>query len=353
MFEERIKKLQEIISSGKNDAFLVSSSANIFYLTGIDSFSEIEREAYLLITNEYSILFTDTRYIDGIKTKLPKNCNTQLSTEVFKIIKKYANKLGFESNLTYSEYLKFKKETKINLYLTPFVIEKIRTTKNKNEIKQIKNACNLTDKTFSYILKFIKQGVTEKEIANKIEGYIKLNGGELAFESIVAFGPNSAIPHHKTSNKRLSKSDEFILIDFGTRFNNYCSDMTRTILTENASQKAKDMYKAVLNAQEKASLYIAQNLRAGKIIKAKLAAEIANKSLNSSGFSNIPHGLGHGIGIEVHETPSISPNSKLNLTKNTVFTIEPGIYFPGFGGVRIEDDYLLSDKLVQLTKSEK
>lgn len=351
MFQNRIKNLQKNLDSNKVHALIVSSAVNIDYLTGYSNFSRHEREAYLFVTETNAMFLTDGRYIEAVKNIVPKNVEVLLISKLFEIIKKSnVKRVGFEQNLTFAEYKSFKKKTGKNLYLTDWLIENLRSIKDPNEIKNIKLACKLTDKTYSHVLKNIRMNVSEREIAWGIEKFIKEAGGELAFESIVAFGQNSAIPHHKTSNKKLSKSDQFVLLDFGAKVNGYCSDMTRTLLTKNASNRAKKIYQTVLDSQQKC---INALMHYRSAVKTSNIARIANDYIVSKGFDLIPHGLGHGIGIEVHEKPTLSPKSKDELVENNVFTIEPGIYIPGFGGVRIEDDFLLSDKLEQLTKSPK
>ncbi len=352
MFEQKLKALRRSLAENKVDALIVSSAANIFYLTDINYFPLEERHAYLFITAKTVDLFTDPRYSNGIKNKLPKGVRIFLHTELLKNIKKSkAKRVGIEQNFTVAELKRFKKETGLNFVLTEPIVEQLRSIKDAEEIKNIRAACKLTDRALDTIRKLIKTGVTEREISWKIESFIKENGGELAFDSIVAFGPNSAIPHHKTSDKRLEKSDELVLLDFGAKVNGYCSDMTRTILTKNAKRKAHEIYETVRMAQQKAAEFVSGQL---PDVSCSTIAEITNDYIVSKKFEVIPHGLGHGIGIEVHEKPTLSPKSKDKLVRNNVFSIEPGIYIPGFGGVRIEDDFLLGERgLEQLTKSAK
>ncbi len=350
MFEQRLKNLQKSLAENKIDALIVSSAVNIAYLTGYSNFSKDEREAYLFITESNAILFTDGRYIEAVRDILPKGINVFLHTELYKRIKSSKLKrIGVEQNFTVAELKRFKKETGLHFVLIESFVEQMRTVKDESEIKNIRAACRLTDKTFKMIRPLIQNGVAEREIAWIIEKFIKEAGGELAFDTIVAFGANAAIPHHMSSNKKLLKSDQFVLLDFGVKVNGYCSDMTRTLLTKNASDRAKKIYETVLAAQQKAIDY----LGSGSDPEAKTVAKNANDYIVAQGFEKIPHGLGHGIGIAVHERPTLSPKSKDKLVRNNVFTIEPGIYVPGFGGVRIEDDFILSDKLEQLTKSQK
>jgi len=358
MHELRLKNLQNLLKSKKIEGFLVSSVPNILYLTGVDYFTPEERYAYMFITNRTAYLFTDRRYIEVVKNIVPKGVKTLLHTELFKIIKNSNVKsIGFEQNLTFAEYIRFKKETSLNYYLTDWLIEKLRSVKDSQEIKNIRPACKLTDKTYSHVLKNMRIDITEKEIAWRIDKFIKENGGELSFDTIVAFGANAAIPHHKTSNKKLSKDDQFVLLDFGAKVNGYCSDMTRTLLAKNAKSKAHKIYETVSTAQQKVIDYINTSNGGRLSLRSHDSFEVvrvANKHIVSKGFDPISHGLGHGIGIEIHEEPRLSPKSKDKLVEGNVFTIEPGIYIPGFGGVRIEDDFLLTKNgLEQLTSSPK
>jgi Xaa-Pro aminopeptidase len=361
MFEQRLKLLQKSLIANKIDSLIVSDAVNIAYLTGYSNFSRHEREAYLFIAQSSAMLFTDWRYFEAVRNRLPKGIKVFLYTELYRKIRGSSPKMtGVEQNFTLFEFKKFKVETGLKFVLTESIIENMRAVKDSDEIKNIRSACRLTDKTFEMVRKVINVGVTEKEIAWKIEKFIKESGGELAFDSIVAFGPNSAMPHHQTSNKKLAKKDQFILLDFGAKVNGYCSDLTRTILTKNANRKAREIHKTVFEAQQKAIEFI-NTSDGGRLslrshdsseVNASKIAKIANNCIASKGFEPIPHGLGHGIGLEVHEEPRLSPKSKTKLIKGNVFTIEPGIYVPGFGGVRIEDNFILTGSgIEQLTKS--
>ena len=353
MFEDRIKKLRIILNEEKLDAFLVSSPINIGYLTGYFNFSKDEREAYLFVSKQTVILFTDPRYIEAVEKIVSKKIKATIEswTKVLKkeIESKKITTLGFEKNLTFEEHRIFKKNLGIKLVSTDYFIEELRSEKDDAEIKAMRKAALLTDQTFGFIKKKIKLGVSEKEIAFEMEMFIKKNGGTLAFDSIVAFGANSSIPHHLTSDKKLSKNDSFVLLDFGAKVDGYCCDMTRTIIV-NPTAKAKKIYQSVLDAQLAAINYIDSN----KNPEGKKAAGAANAILVKNDFAQIPHGLGHGIGLEVHETPHLSPKTDDILFPNQVFSVEPGVYIPGFGGVRIEDTAFLNGaKLELLTTSPK
>lgn len=365
MCQDRAQKIRAEIKKERLDGFLVSSASNITYLTGYSNFSKEEREAYLLLTKNRTFLFTDGRYKEAIRKHIPFvelveiGNSSPFTSQLKKAVNSISIKnLGFEKeNITYQEFELLKRTMLKKASLKPILnlIKRLRAIKNQEEIKSIKKACKLTDKTFTFILNRIKEGVTEREISFEIEFFIKTNGGDIAFPPIVAFGENSSIPHHQTSEKQLATSDKQLLLDFGARVNNYCSDMTRVVFLGKAGAQAKKMYSTVVSAQQKAIDFLTKvpplqrwHLNTEGIDK------IARDHIISKGFPSIPHGLGHGVGLEVHEFPKLSPKSKDMLEPNMVFTIEPGIYLPGFGGVRIEDTILLTDRGPQiLTKSPK
>lgn len=337
-----LSKIKEEIKSSKLDAVLISSVPNIVYLTGYAGFFTAEREGFLLICKNNQYFITDPRSGGEIRERVKDFELAEISTyfPLKKLFKKLADKhkiklLGIEeNNLTVSEFKLIKKHFKTR----HFDLKKIKSIKNSDEVLKIEKACELGDKTFDFILKKIKLGVSEKEIAREIEFFIKKHGGDLSFPSIVAFGKNSAIPHHvPTFNSQLSTFNSIVLLDFGVKLNNYCSDMTRTIFFGKASQKFKKMYNTVLEAQ-KIAIQQFNNLAIKQLkIKASEIDKIARNYIISKGYETIPHSLGHGIGLEVHESPSLSPKSKNILKIGMVFSIEPGIYLPNFGGVRIED----------------
>ena len=339
MYKKRIRLLQEKLKEKNLEAVLVSDAANISYLSGFTNFSETEREAYILIGQDFAYIITDGRYTEVVKKEVShltlfERGHKNPTKNLFK--KHQVKSLGIEeNNLTVSEYKSLKKHFK---KIKHFEIS--RSIKTEEEISKIEKACKIGDLAFEYILKKLKVGVSEKQIADELENFIKGKGAMLSFSSIVAFGKNSAVPHHHTGNTLL-KENEFALLDFGVRFENYCSDMTRTVFFGKPNEKQKKIYKTVLEAQQKAVRVIEQGERqAAKIFKA-------------AGIE-IPHSLGHGIGLQVHEHPSLSPKSKDVLKEGMVFSIEPGIYIPDFGGVRVEDLFVLEDNnLRQLTISPK
>lgn len=217
-----------------------------------------------------------------------------------------------------------------------------------NKVENIKKVCRLTDKAFNHVLKKIKAGVTEKELAKEVKKFFLYNDAKLAFPTIVAFGKNAFEIHHKPTGLKLRKNHGFVLLDLGAKVNGYCADMSRTVFFGKANKTQRKIYYTVLEAQQKAVKKIKPGSKAYDIDK------ISREYIIKKGFDPIPHSLGHGVGKKVHEDPRIGPVSANVLENGTIFTIEPGIYIKGFGGIRIEDVYFLNrGKVEQLTKSPK
>ncbi len=345
-----------IFSTIKSDALFVSKAINILYLTNFAGFSNTEREAFLLITKKNNYLITDSRYTEIAKKikdfkfiEITKNTN--LATVLTKLIAKEKIKSLAVSltDLNVKEYKVLQKL--IKLENDNSVIEVLREIKTKNELNNLKLASSLGDLVFEYILGQIKQNVSEIELAKKIEIFALQNNAEISFAPIVAFGANSASPHHKPTLKKL-KRNTIVLLDFGVKVNGYCSDMTRTVFFGTATDKFKKIYKTVLEAQFKAIEYI--NSNKDKEVKTKDIDLIARNHILSQKFASIPHSFGHGIGLEVHESPRLSPYSEDVLKINQVFSLEPGIYLPNYGGVRIEDLGIFTSKgLVLISNAKK
>lgn len=337
MFQLRVQKLRNKIKKAKLDAIFISSVSNIEYLTGYSNFSKDEREAYIFIGKNFGYIITDGRYSGAIKKEVShlnlfERGHKKGAEHLFKKHKKEIKNLGIEEdNLTVSEHKVLRKHFKNTKH---FDAGSLRSIKTKEEISKIEKACKIGDLAFDGILNKIKIGVTEKEITRELEKFIEESDGEISFPSIIAFGKNSAVPHHQTGDTKLEKG-QIILLDFGVKLDGYCSDMTRTVFFGKPSDKQRKMYETVLEAQQKAIEFVK------KQIKAKDVDKVARNYIKSAGFPDIPHSLGHGIGLEVHEHPNLSPKSKDELKEGMVFSIEPGIYLSNFGGVRIEDLFVL------------
>lgn len=331
-------------------ASLITDKSNIRYLSNFTGSA-----GFILQTNSKTYLFTDFRYIERAKNTIKNNIEVIDTTKVWKdpemlkknwtqVLKKHHVKiLGVEeSNLTISQYKKFKKiSPKIKLINTSGTIENAREIKQKNEILLIKKSQDINEKVFIEIKKVIqsKKTITEQEIAWKIKELGHVFGAEdISFDPIVGFGANSAIVHHSPTKKILKKG-EIVLIDMGMKYQGYCSDMTRMIFTKKPSQAEIEIYNLVLDAQTTTI----KNIKAG--ISGNEADAIGRKIITNAGYGEqYGHSGGHGIGLDIHESPSLSEGYKNSIKENTIVTVEPGIYLPGKFGVRIEDMILVQKK---------
>lgn len=349
-------------------AFLITNKSNIAYLSNFTGSS-----GFMLLTKNQKYLFTDFRYIERAKNSIKKRIKIVDTTKLWKnkkllkdswqkILKKHNIKiLGIEeSNLTIEKHKKFKKISNVKNRKISFVdisgkIEEQREIKSKLEISLIEKSQKINEKTFLLIKKFIQQGlaknkpITEIEIAWKIKetGY-SLGSEEVSFDPIVSFGKHTSQPHHLPDNTHLKKGD-IILIDMGMKYKGYCSDMTRMIFTKSPTEEQKKIYNLVLKAQETAI----QKIKAE--ITGKHADKYARDIITKAGYGEtFGHGGGHGIGLDIHEIPSLSENYIKKLKENSIITVEPGIYLEGKFGVRIEDMVLVQKNGVKnLTKIPK
>lgn len=359
-FEKRIDNLRIEITKKNLDAVLISSIPNIIYLTGLSIFSHTEREAFLLITKNKFFVITDGRYshfvLENNYEVIELSSETPLDVLLKNLIKKFdIRKIGIEEHdLKVSEHKLILKRIKESIN---FELNDLRKIKDEFEIENITKACRLADQAFEFILGKIKLGTVEEYIAFEIEYFIRKQRANISFSPIVAFGRNSAYPHHKPGNRKLKKGD-IILLDFGARVNNYCSDITRTLFFGKATKDQEKVYQAVLDAQKKSidflnSKFMVHNSD-NKSVKASIIDQVSRNYIISKGYPSIPHSLGHGVGLDVHEFPKISQNSKDILKNGMVFSIEPGIYIPEFGGVRIEDLVcIINNNIKILTRSKK
>ncbi|CUU05541.1 Xaa-Pro aminopeptidase [Candidatus Thermokryptus mobilis] len=337
------KKLEEI----DIDAILINHLPNIRYLTGFSGSS-----ALCVITREKSFFITDFRYreqakiqVKGFKRLIAVNESFFELIERKKILKGL-RKIGFEAeHLAFLTLAKIRaKFKKIKLIPTYNFIEEISAIKTNEEIKLINEAIRISEKVFNEVLNLIKPGISEVEIASEISYLQRRNGAERdAFDIIVASGWRGALPHGVATNKKIKKG-ELVVIDFGCVYNGYHSDITRTIAVGKISSEAKKIYNIVLEAQERAIEAVRPGMRANEL------DAVARKFIKAKGYGKFfKHSLGHGIGTEIHTIPSISPRSDYVLKDGNVITIEPGIYIPGFCGVRIEDDILINSTAQILT----
>ena len=343
--QQRIDRLRELIED--DTAILISSYPNIFYFSGFMS-----EDAYLLISHDKLMLIIDSRYTIQAKEQSPLFEVVDIKKgwkEIFELIVNC--RIGYEeSHITVKQY-NFLCEKAAGKEFLPMQseINSLRRIKDAKELKLIAHAEQIGDEAFSYILKQIKPGKTEIEIALELEFFMKRQGASaLSFETISASGIRSAMPHGRASDKVIENGD-FLTLDFGCVYEGYCSDMTRTVVIGKANDRQKEIYNTVLTAQTAA-------LEA--IYKGKKCSEIdavARDIITQAGFGeNFGHGLGHSVGIEIHEAPSLSPKCDDIIIPGHVLTVEPGIYIENFGGVRIEDLIAVTeDSVINMTSSPK
>ena len=345
--------LNKIMENVNVDAIFITDLYNLRYFTGFTGTTGVA-----LATKEGNFFFSDFRYKEqGSKQVEPNDFKfvevgrNSLDKVEEKINELGIKKVGFEDlNVTFSFYKKLEEVFKVNLYPLGDSLVKQRLVKKEKEIENIKKAIEISDIAFSETLKIVKVGISEKEIAAHLE-YVqrKLGADNRSFDTIVASGYRSALPHGVASDKKVGMN-ELVTTDFGAYYNGYVSDMTRTFFVGNEiSDKQKEIYDIVLEANKMAIKQVKAGMRCSDLDK------VARDFIASKGYGdNFGHGLGHGIGLEIHEAPTVSPLGDIILEENMLITIEPGIYLDGFSGVRIEDDVIVKkDGCEVLNKSNK
>ncbi|RCW61164.1 Xaa-Pro peptidase family protein [Halanaerobium sp. ST460_2HS_T2] len=346
--EKRINKLREKMKEKDIEAFLVTKKENVRYLSQFTGTA-----GKLLITETDSVFITDFRYLDQAAEQTDGCVIEEISSNFIEgfaelIKRKKINNLSFESqDLNFKTYQKLKNKLEVeSLNPVESVVEDLRMIKDLNEVDKIKKAVEIADRAFDFLLEFIEVGKSEKEIALELEFFMKKNGGEAnAFDFIVASGKRGALPHGVASKKIIEKGD-LITIDFGTVFQGYHSDITRTVAVGEPDSELKEIYQLVLRAQQKVISKISSGMDCIE------ADKIARDLIKEAGYGdNFGHGLGHGIGLEIHENPRLSYTSDGILKPGMVVTDEPGIYISGLGGVRIEDDLLITEEGCEVLNS--
>jgi Xaa-Pro aminopeptidase len=328
---KRIERLRGLMRHEKLDGFVVVNLPNVRYLCGYTGSNGL-----MLVTRRDCWFYTDFRYAEQIKTEV-KGCRKRVL--VRDLVShpppewgRTYGRLGVEENhITLDRVKQFRKRfRKARLVPTRDLVLELRRTKEPAEVELIARAQRVTDRVFNDVLKLVKPGVRERDLALEIEFQFRKHG-EVAFDSIVASGPNAAKPHAGFSDRKLRKGDA-LTFDIGCRVAGYCSDMTRTVFVGKSPADLRRVYGIVYEAQRRALATI----KPGTTAKAADAA--AREYITEQGYGKrFGHSLGHGVGIDVHELPALAATSKETLTPGDVVTVEPGIYLPGIGGVRIED----------------
>ncbi|HIT90466.1 MAG TPA: aminopeptidase P family protein [Candidatus Merdenecus merdavium] len=348
----RLDRLSKLMKEKQLDAVVITDGFNMNYFSGFSGAT-----GYIYISDKRKVILTDSRYTTQAKQE--STFETQevaadrnyvgLLKELMK--QDQALKIGFEDqHLKYAQVVDLFKGCEEQEWIAlGGDLSLLRCIKDTTEIEKLKIAESIGDKAFTRILDVIKPGMTEIEVAAELEYSMKMNGAQgLSFDSIVASGVNSAMPHATPSNKKIEVGD-FVTMDFGCMYQGYCSDMTRTIVIGKASEKQKEIYHVVLEAQLAAIDAARPGLTGAQVDK------VARDIIAKAGYGHyFGHGLGHSVGLEIHEDPRFSPTCDVVMEENVIETVEPGIYIPDFGGVRIEDMILLTkDGCENFTHSRK
>ncbi len=334
----RLEKLRQRLAERELDGIFVSQPENRYYLSGFDGSA-----GFLLITSQDTMLATDFRYVEQAKRQAPDYEIAQITNDTAgwfpKLVADFNLKtLGFEAeHITFATYRQLsdiltKTQSKLRLVATDGLVESLRAIKEPEELELITKAVAITDRALEYVQDIIHIGIREDELAWEIEKFLREQGSEtVPFDIIVASGENSALPHARPS-QRVIQPGEPVVVDIGARSSGYSSDLTRTVWLGAPDDTLKKIYDTVLSAQLTTLAIIKEGMTGSE------ADNLARTVIDQAGYgSAFGHGLGHGIGLAPHELPRLGPKSTDRLIDGMVFTIEPGIYLTGWGGVRIED----------------
>jgi Xaa-Pro aminopeptidase len=340
-FAARRDKLRKLLQKSGVETLLVTSFPNVTYLTGFTG-----DDSHLLFTRTDQILISDTRYTTQIEEECPgldvhirAASESMLDAAVNLSKEAKLSRLGIEGDsmlVGYHQRLA-QKAQKLELVTTTALVEQLRMIKDKEEVAEIRRAVTIAEKAFAVVRAALRPEQTEKEVADALEHQMRLFGGSGAsFPPIVGVGDRSALPHYRPGNQRIVDGD-FVLIDWGAIGRLYMSDLTRTLVTGKIPPKLQRIYGVVLKAQMQAIDAIRPGKTCGEI------DAVARGIIEKAGFGKqFGHGLGHGLGLQIHEAPRFAVKQTTKLEPGMVMTVEPGIYLPGFGGVRIEDDVLVT-----------
>ncbi|MBT2289989.1 aminopeptidase P family protein [Paenibacillus albidus] len=348
---KRIERLLQKMSEEHLPALYVSHPKNVRYLCGFTG-----EDAAVLLTQSAVFFITDGRYVEQAREELSDLiqivCWKQsLMDETAELVREQnIRQVGFEgAHLSYSDGELFKSLVQVETRTADGWVEKFRAVKDEDEIRKTLEAVKIVDRTFIHILNYIRPGLSEKQVAAEMEYFMKQNGSEkTAFETIVASGVRSAYPHGEASEKVIEQGD-MVILDFGATYQGYVSDITRTVAVGEPHPRLEEIYGLVLEA-ELAGVNAIRHGMTSKELDTIIRSPFVRESIND----RFNHGAGHSIGLDIHEAPYISYRLEHEFAANTIMTVEPGLYLPGIGGVRIEDDVLVgTGKSRVLTRSPK
>jgi len=344
IMKKRVGLIRGCLKEKRLQGLVVTKQANVTYLTGFPG-----DDSWALITPRSMYLITDSRYTE----QAAKECfgckiierTGPMTASVAELVKK-SDAIGLEDSTSIATFYALKRMVVSSIRKTANIVEGIRETKGAAEVATIRSAAAMAFKALGRALKQVRRGVSENELAGIIVFEMGRLGAGSSFQPVVAFGPSASRPHHRPGRSRL-KANQPILIDWGAVYKGYCCDMTRCFAFGKVTRSYIRAYKAVCEAQQAAI----KKLRAGVLIAD--VDKAARTVINSYGLPIYGHGTGHGLGLEIHEGPVISGKVKGRLKVGQVITIEPGVYMPGRLGVRIEDDFLITERGCKRLSAEK
>jgi Xaa-Pro aminopeptidase len=337
----RREKLRKLLKKTGAEALLVTSVPNVTYLTGFSGDS-----SYLLVTHDNQVLISDGRYVTQIEEECPgldmniRRAGILIHQQVIKILRAAGiSRLAIEADsmtVALRERIA-EKLPKLQLGATAGMVEHLRQVKDREELALIRQAIRIAEKSFDVLRAALRPEQSEKQFGDALEHQFRLFGGDgPAFPSIVAVGPRAALPHAKWTDLRVGEGN-ILLVDWGAQWRLYKSDLTRVLITGKISTKLRRVYEVVLIAQARAIAAIRPDAPTSDVDSA------ARGAIAEAGYARrFNHGIGHGFGLEIHESPKMTGKSTATLKPGMVVTVEPGVYVPGFGGVRIEDDILVT-----------
>lgn len=349
---KRIQKLRQQLAAERIEALLITDVTNRRYITGFTGSS-----GFALVTPDKAVLITDFRYVTQAAEQAPHFELIQHKESIWEAVADVCRDTGIrelafdKGTLTFAEYEELQNRAE-NVVLKPTsaLVEQLRLIKDDSELAILQAAADIADRTYDHILTFIEAGMTEREVELELEFTMrKMGATSSSFDIIVASGKRSALPHGAASDKRIERGD-LVTMDYGALYKGYCSDITRTVMVGEPSDKQRRIYDIVLRAQKRTVAEMKPGMT-GKEVDA-----LARDVIAAEGYGdNFGHGTGHGLGLDVHEEPRLSHRNNEGVLKpGMVVTVEPGIYIPDFGGVRIEDDIVITETgCERLTKSTK
>jgi Xaa-Pro aminopeptidase len=346
----RLQRLRELLAEHRLDAILIQKPENRLYVTGFSGSAGMA-----LITPTDAVLLVDFRYVEQAAAEAPELSVVRAERQLVEALGKEVNqrdvrRLGFENDaVSFKQYQDIGKAAVAAELVAIDGVDRLRWVKDADELARITKAVELADAAYAHILPHLQPGAVEREVALEMEFFMRRAGADKeAFETIVASGPRSSLPHGRAAERVLERGD-LVTLDFGATFRHYMSDCTRTVVLGDAGDRQREVYQVVLAAQEAALA----GIRPG--MSGKDADALARDVIAAAGYGDaFGHSLGHGVGLAVHEGPTLSPREEAHLAAGMVVTVEPGIYLAQWGGVRIEDLVVITDTgCTPLTRASK